>query len=218
MKSSEKRRKRSGLAVTLLFHVLVGGSLFLLSFRIPIKETAKPLNPEIHMDFSTGSTAAAAAPSASAAPSLHTQPETSIPLPSSDHLPAQQLSPNLADALNAHDLFHTDRWENNTLDEGNEASEGSTKGNIDLADRKCVKKPFLPADFAEEGIVVVKIKVSRFGKVVSAKVDLDKSTTASETLHRLAIKQARTAVFEENFSAPIEQYGSITFNFQLSDR
>ncbi len=65
-----------------------------------------------------------------------------------------------------------------------------------------------------EGTVVVKIKVDNTGTVISAEVDMERSTTADPELQRSAINAAYKTKFTKS-SDLIEQYGTITFQFKL---
>lgn len=86
----------------------------------------------------------------------------------------------------------------------------------ELAGRKIVKAPVKPKGFQEEGTVVVKIKVGKNGKVIDAKIDYQRTATSSPTLHQLALKSARTAMFDAVSTAKVHEWGSITYKFRLS--
>lgn len=79
-------------------------------------------------------------------------------------------------------------------------------------------KPKFYGEPKKSGRVVVKIDVDRNGKVIYAKVDLDNPrTTASEkSLYDLAIKMAKTATFNSDQAAKIQQRGTITFTFKVN--
>lgn len=117
---------------------------------------------------------------------------------------------------------------------GGGQGDGSTPGNVgdpdgktgkgvlgggmgwELAGRKIVKEPIKPKGFQEEGTVVVNIKVGKDGHVVDVKIDYDHTGTSSPVLHELALKSARTAVFDAVSTARIHEWGSITYKFRLS--
>jgi TonB family protein len=61
--------------------------------------------------------------------------------------------------------------------------------------------------------VVVYVTIDSNGNVLTAKVDLDGTTTSDETLRRLAIEAARKAKFKP--SQRTEQGGRITYDFKL---
>lgn len=63
------------------------------------------------------------------------------------------------------------------------------------------------------GRVVVYVTIDSNGNVLTAKVDLDGTTTSDETLRRLAIEAARKAKFKP--SQRTEQGGRITYDFKL---
>ena len=63
------------------------------------------------------------------------------------------------------------------------------------------------------GRVVVYVTIDSNGNVLTAKVDLDGTTTSDETLRRLAVEAARKAKFRP--SQRTEQGGRITYDFKL---
>lgn len=63
------------------------------------------------------------------------------------------------------------------------------------------------------GKVVVYVTIDERGDVITAKVDLDGTTTSDETLRRLAVEAAKKAKFKP--SARTAQGGKITYNFKL---
>lgn len=63
------------------------------------------------------------------------------------------------------------------------------------------------------GRVVVYVTIDSNGNVLTAKVDLDGTTTSDETLRRLAVEAARKAKFKP--SQRTEQGGRITYDFKL---
>lgn len=67
----------------------------------------------------------------------------------------------------------------------------------------------------QEGKVVIKIWVNKYGKVVDAKQEINRSTTTNSVLVNLAIKSALISVFDANPNAPEVQTGYITYIFTL---
>ena len=63
------------------------------------------------------------------------------------------------------------------------------------------------------GRVVVYVTIDSAGNVLTAKVDLDGTTTSDETLRRLAVEAAKKAKFRP--SSRTEQGGRITYDFKL---
>lgn len=140
----------------------------------------------------------------------------------------KEVSSNLLSAL--------ETFKNNPAGGGGGQGNSNTAGNVgnpdgnvgkgvigggmgwELAGRKLVKRPVKPSGFQEEGTVVVKIKVGKDGRIRHAQVDLLKSNTMSTRLHQLALKSAKTAVFDAKTSARVEEIGFITYKFQLSGR
>jgi len=96
----------------------------------------------------------------------------------------------------------------------NYAGDGGSGGvTFNLAGRK---KKFLPKpsnSFKEEGKVVVKIWVNKYGKVVNAVVTNNGTTTTSAKLRRLAVEAAKKAEFDSKPDAPEVQTGTITYVF-----
>jgi len=92
---------------------------------------------------------------------------------------------------------------------------GYGKGiNYNLTGRKMMKEPYLKNNSQETGIVVVKIKVNKQGKVISADGPAQGSTTTSTYLLNLAKQASMAAQFDVNSAAMDEQFGTITYNFK----
>ncbi len=83
-----------------------------------------------------------------------------------------------------------------------------------LTGRTMMKKPSLNNTSQETGIVVVKIKVNKQGKVISADGPAQGSTTTSTYLFNLARIASLAAQFDANSGATDEQFGTITYNFK----
>ncbi len=93
---------------------------------------------------------------------------------------------------------------------------GFGNGNkYNLTGRKMMKEPSLKNNSQETGIVVVKIKVNKQGKVVSADGPAQGSTTTSTYLLTLAKQASMAAQFDVNSAAMDEQFGTITYNFKV---
>lgn len=82
-----------------------------------------------------------------------------------------------------------------------------------LSGRSAKRLPKPIYNSMEQGKVVVTITVDRKGNVTKAIPGAKGSTTASQSLWRLAKKAALKATFNVNSNAPAEQKGIITYNF-----
>ncbi|TSA49885.1 MAG: hypothetical protein D4R43_03195 [Sphingobacteriales bacterium] len=92
---------------------------------------------------------------------------------------------------------------------------GYGKGiSYNLTGRKMIKEPSLKNNSNESGIVVVKIKVNKQGKVISVDGPAQGSTTTSTYLLNLAKQASMAAQFDLNSSSMDEQFGAITYNFK----
>ncbi|MCL3779114.1 hypothetical protein EMN47_01825 [Prolixibacteraceae bacterium JC049] len=99
--------------------------------------------------------------------------------------------------------------------------EGQGRGNgngisYNLGGRSIVgapPKPDYPGN--EEGIVVVRVKVDRNGRVTSATPGAKGSTTINSALLAAAKRAALKTRFSVNKNAPFEQVGTITYRFVL---
>lgn len=91
---------------------------------------------------------------------------------------------------------------------------GTTTAEYDLAGRRNegpLPKPTYTC--IGSGTLVVKIKVNRSGKVTSAKVDPQASSTLDECMKAGAEKYAMRAKFEASSTAPEPQEGTITYRY-----
>ena len=92
---------------------------------------------------------------------------------------------------------------------------GTNGVTFDLGGRivKELKKPIYESQ--AEGIVVVTIRVNRYGKVVSATPGSKGSTTTSSYLYARAKEAALQTTFDTKANAPEVQIGIIVYNFRL---
>lgn len=93
---------------------------------------------------------------------------------------------------------------------------GEGGNSYNLAGRRMIRKPKFQGKPTKDGRVVVKIDVNRSGKVINATVDQIKSNTTEQSLYNLAIKMAKTATFNDDQAAKIQQRGTITFTFKVN--
>jgi colicin import membrane protein len=97
---------------------------------------------------------------------------------------------------------------------------GSGNGNkgsgisYDLGDRKHISlpKPEDPVD-NDEGLVVVKITVDKFGKVTAAEPGMKGTTIANKKFWEVAKQAALNATFNKNDNGPAYQQGTISYRF-----
>lgn len=82
-----------------------------------------------------------------------------------------------------------------------------------LAKRSVIQLPTPGNDFYQEGVVVVRIEVNQYGRVVSATI-AEGTTIIDMATRQLAINAAKRALFTESDTAI--QYGTITYNFRLN--
>lgn len=90
-----------------------------------------------------------------------------------------------------------------------QAFEGRLKG------RGLVRGPHITEKPNEGGKVALDIFVDRTGKVTHVALNLDRSTTTSQTLFNLARKAALQCTFSPKPDGPVEQKGDMTFIFIL---
>ena len=158
-----------------------------------------------------------------ATPSTSTQPTTTQTQTQSQTQPQTQSTSN---ALNSA-LQNMNSGGDGNDDTGGNV--GTQSGQIDgkgvfgdggnsynLAGRGMIGKPTFQGKPTKDGRVVVKIDVNRSGKVISAIVDPFKSNTTEKSLYDLAIKMAKTATFNNDQAAKIQQRGTITFTFKVN--
>tara|TARA_B100000575_G_C23091174_1_gene629097 strand:+ start:412 stop:1140 length:729 start_codon:yes stop_codon:yes gene_type:complete len=88
-------------------------------------------------------------------------------------------------------------------------------GNINLGNRVVTNlvKPKYKSQV--EGIVVVTIRVNKYGKVISAIPGAKGSTTTNKYLYSKAKEAALQTTFESKDNSPEIQIGTISYNFQL---
>ena len=100
----------------------------------------------------------------------------------------------------------------------NNYGEGGGVGNgvsYNLSGRSAMSlpKPFYPGN--EEGLVVVKVTVDKYGKVTNAEPGVRGSTTYNSQLIAAAKQAALKAKFNVDQNAPAFQQGTITYRFVL---
>lgn len=99
-------------------------------------------------------------------------------------------------------------------------SEGSGDGfgwSLEGSGRKLIMPPAITADFQQEGIVVVDIKVDKYGNVISAIPVLKGSTTTSIYLQKLAKDAVMEMKFNQKFDALEVQKGTVIFHFKIRE-
>lgn len=94
---------------------------------------------------------------------------------------------------------------------------GNGTGDIgfSLAGRKMVQKPVINDDSQEQGKVVVKIIVDKYGKVTKATAGEKGTTATSAYLKKISEEAALKTKFNANPDAAEEQVGTMTFTFKL---
>lgn len=132
--------------------------------------------------------------------------------------------------LNGNDLSGEPKGEGDDKVEGVKGNEGgddkSSKyygnkgagsgGNYNLAGRKALSKPINQPDCNEEGIVVVKIRVNKDGKVIYAKAGEKGTTNSKPCLAKPAEAAALKTTWNPDSDAPAVQTGTIIYKFSLS--
>jgi TonB family protein len=93
---------------------------------------------------------------------------------------------------------------------------GDGGNSYNLAGRGMAHEPKFQGEPKKDGRVVVIIDVNRSGKVINARVDQIESNAHEKSLWDLAIKMAKTAMFNPNQDADIQQRGTITFTFKVN--
>ncbi|MEZ7941789.1 MAG: energy transducer TonB, partial [Flavobacteriales bacterium] len=93
---------------------------------------------------------------------------------------------------------------------------GDGGNSYSLAGRGMTGEPKFQGKPKKNGRVVVKIDVNRSGKVINATVDQIKSNTTEQSLWELAMKMAKTATFNNDQAANIQQRGTVTFTFKVN--
>ncbi len=93
---------------------------------------------------------------------------------------------------------------------------GKSGSGFDLTGRSLVGSlPKPEYNVQEQGIVVVKITVDKYGKVTGAQAILKGTTTQNSYLWRVAQQAAMKARFNPDPKAPAFQEGTITYHFSL---
>ena len=90
------------------------------------------------------------------------------------------------------------------------------EGNYNLAGRKALSKPKEQPDCQEEGIVVVRITVSKNGKVMSAVPGVKGTTNTAACLLKPAKEAALRTTWNSDAAAPKIQTGTIIYKFSLT--
>ncbi len=162
-------------------------------------------------------------PSTSTQPAqTQTQTQTQPQTQTQTQTPQQTASNALTDALNAMNSGG-DGNDNTGGNVGTQTGQIDGKGvfgdggnSYNLAGRGMTGEPKFSGKPTKNGRVVVKIDVNRSGKVINATVDQIKSNTTEKSLWDLAIKMAKTATFNNDQAANIQQRGTVTFTFKVN--
>lgn len=93
---------------------------------------------------------------------------------------------------------------------------GGNGDGYDLAGRKALSKPKVQPNCQEEGTVVVRIKVDKNGKVISAVPGVKGTTNSSPCLFKPAKAAALSTKWNKDEKAPTNQVGTIIYKFTLS--
>lgn len=95
---------------------------------------------------------------------------------------------------------------------------GGTIGNgiaLDLSGRRFMQKPTIQDDGQTSGRIVVKIRVDKLGKIISATAGARGTTITSKELWDKCEKAILAIKLNAKDDAPEEQIGSVTFTFSL---
>ena len=94
---------------------------------------------------------------------------------------------------------------------------GGGSGNIgfSLSGRKMVQRPVITEKSQDQGKVVVKIIVDKYGKVTKATAGERGTTATSAYLFRISEEAALKTKFDANSNAQEEQIGTMTFTYKL---
>mgnify|MGYP000120839530 CR=1 FL=1 len=144
--------------------------------------------------------------------------------------PSKENQDALNKLLNGNDMSGEPKGEGDDKVEGVKGNEGgddkSSKyygnkgagsgGNYNLAGRKALSKPINQPDCNEEGIVVVKIRVNKNGKVIYAKAGEKGTTNSKPCLAKPAEAAALKTIWNPDSDAPAVQTGTIIYKFSLS--
>lgn len=195
--------------------------------EIPSEEVQEVVDREVSQPTPTESTPQEVTTQESSDVSVPTSPSPQ-PDPTPDPEPDPQPSDALSQALQQIGQSGVGGSQGDTEGTGNQGDkdgqidgmgvvQGDGGDNFSLSGRSQLAKPRIEEAFAEEGVVVVDIWVNRNGDVVRAVANPrdPRTNTPSSSLHRLAEKAARTARFNTNLEAAVEQRGTITIRFIL---
>ncbi len=190
-----------------------------------------------------GSTAQTPQPTAAEAPPeeaiVDNTSETSAPVqetPSTTTQPTQTQSQNQTQQTQEPDQQVSSQLNNmlNNMNGGGDGGgadsgdQGTQNGKIDgkgvfgdgsgwsLAGRNMTGKPKFNGTPKKEGVVQVKITVGKDGRVRDAEVVISESNTSDQSLFNLALNAARSARFNKDDDASINQRGTITFVFKVN--
>jgi len=107
--------------------------------------------------------------------------------------------------------------EDGSIDSQNRTGGGSGNGNYDLKGRSATSTPKPIYDCEEEGRVVVKVRVDRNGKTVSAEPGVNTETAKTNTAAPCLLRRAKEAALKTTWSAKQDateqQTGFIIYNF-----
>jgi len=92
---------------------------------------------------------------------------------------------------------------------------GDGKIGFSLSGRKMVQKPIINETSQDQGKVVVKIIVDKYGKVTKATAGEKGTTATSSYLKKISEEAALKTKFDANPNAAEEQVGTMTFTFKL---
>lgn len=87
---------------------------------------------------------------------------------------------------------------------------------FDLGGRYARKLPLPDYNSAEQGAVVVTIKVNKEGKVIEARAGAKGTNISDQKLWKMAEEAAKRSTFTAKSDAAEEQKGTITYNFKKS--
>lgn len=93
------------------------------------------------------------------------------------------------------------------------AMKGTTTVDYDLGGRRHEKMPKPSYTCIGSGTLVVKIRVNRSGKVISANIDASRSSYTEECMRDAAMTYVYRAKFEASATAPEPQDGTITYRY-----
>lgn len=236
-KQNENKRKRVGALFSILFGVLVIGLIYAFQFDVPKPQPVKL----IELDYtgggqSGGSSAAKEEPtkdkSEASADEVKTQQDespvqkTSSTQKSKTKSNSKSSSSSSSKKPNTKSLAGAGTFGNNKGN-GSNNSDGDGNGlgdgvgpNVgnqvgDGSGRTIKSRPKPKNPIAEEGIVVVEILIDRSGKVVSAEILRNRSTTSNPAHYAEAKKEALKYKFNSKSSAAKFEKRTISIEFTL---